>query len=310
MDAKKTYKDSLFRTIFKDKRRLAHLYRALSGENVSKKDIRLNTLRGVFMNDVKNDISFRIGNRLIILIEHQSTWNPNMPLRFFWYLSKLYRNFVDLDMIYRSTLVKIPTPEFYVLYNGTADIPDFQELKLSDSFAQSGSALELTVKCYNINYDEGKDLLNSCQELLAYSTFVHQVRLEQKKGKSLFTAVKAAIRYCESHDLMAHFFKRNEREVYDMVNFKWDDARAKEIAVEESRAEGLAEGLKEGRAEGRVEGHQEGLSEGMMIGKTSAILEMAIKLLKKSHSIRDIADVTDLSAEEIKKIAKEHGLAY
>ena len=95
-----------------------------------------------------------------------------------------------------------------------------------------------------------------------------------------------------------------------MVNFKWDDARAKEIAVEESRAEGLAEGLKEGRAEGRVEGHQEGLSEGMMIGKTSAILEMAIKLLKKSHSIRDIADVTDLSAEEIKKIAKEHGLAY
>ncbi len=294
MNVKKTYKDSLFRTIFKDKRRLAHLYQALSGEKVTDKDIHLNTLRGVFMNDVKNDISFRIGNRLIILVEHQSTWNPNMPLRFLWYLSKLYRNFVDLDMIYRSTLVEIPTPEFYVLYNGTTDIPDFQELKLSDSFAQKGNALELTVKCYNINYEEGKDLLNSCQELLAYSAFVHQVRLEQAKGKSLFAAVKAAIRYCESHDLMAQFFKRNEREVYDMVSFKWDDARAMEIVAEENLAKGLAEGRKEGRVE----------------GKAASVPEMAIRLLKKSYPIHDVADVTDLSAEEIKKIAKEHGLAY
>ncbi len=282
MDVKKTYKDSLFRTIFKDKKRLAHLYHALSGEEVSEADIHLNTLRGVFMNDVKNDISFRIGNRLIILVEHQSTWNPNMPLRFFWYLSKLYRNFVDLDLIYRSTLVEIPAPEFYVLYNGTTDTPDFQEMKLSDAFAQPGSALELTVKCYNINYEEGKGLLNSCHELLAYSTLVEQVRIGQNQGLSLFDAVKAAIRYCESHDLMAKFFKRNEREVYDMVSFKWDDNRAKKIAAEENWER----------------------------GKASAVLEIAVKLLKKSYSIHDIADVTDLSAEEIKKIAKEHGLAY
>lgn len=292
MATKRTYKDSLFRAIFKDKRRLRHLYQALSGMDVASEDIHMNTLRGVFMNDVKNDISFRIGDRLVILLEHQSTWNPNMPLRFLWYLSKIYMNRVDLHLIYRSSLVKIPTPEFYVLYNGTTNIPDFQELKLSDAFAHPGEALELKVKCYNINFDEGKELLSSCQELLAYSTFVHQVRLEQGNGRSLFSAVKAAIRYCESHDLMANFFKRNEREVYDMVSFKWDDNLAKKIAIEESREEGLKEGLKEGREEGKV----------------SAIVEMAVKLLKKSYPLTDVVDVTELSPEEVKEIAKKHGL--
>ncbi len=288
MATKRTYKDSLFRAIFKDKRRLRHLYQALSGMDVASEDIHMNTLRGVFMNDVKNDISFRVGDRLVILLEHQSSWNPNMPLRFLWYLSRIYMNRVDLHLIYRSSLVKIPTPEFYVLYNGTANIPDFQELKLSDAFAHPGEALELKVKCYNINFDEGKELLSSCQELLAYSTFVHQVRLEQGNGRSLFSAVKAAIRYCESHDLMANFFKRNEREVYDMVSFKWDDNLAKKIAVEESREEGL----KEGREEGKV----------------SAIVEMAVKLLKKSYPLTDVVDVTELSPEEVKEIAKKHGL--
>ena len=312
MATKRTYKDSLFRAIFKDKRRLRHLYQALSGEDVSGEKIHLNTLRGVFMNDVKNDISFRIGDRLIILLEHQSTWNPNMPLRFLWYLARLYMNRVDLRVIYRSSLVEIPTPEFYVLYNGTADIPDFQELKLSDAFAQPGDMLELKVKCYNINYEEGKDLLYSCQELLAYSTFVHRVRLEKGKGRTLFGAVKAAIRYCESHDLMASFFKRKEREVYDMVSFKWDDNLAREIAVEESREEGLQEGLEKGLQKGLQKGLEKGLQKGLKKGreegKVSAVLEMAVKLLKKSYPLSDVADITDLSPEEVREIAKKNGL--
>nr|WP_304098415.1 hypothetical protein [Mitsuokella multacida] len=81
MKAKRTYKDSLFRHIFNDKKRLASLYKALTGETVSPKDIRITTLSGVFYNDIKNDISFSIGDRDIILMEHQSSWNPNMPLR-------------------------------------------------------------------------------------------------------------------------------------------------------------------------------------------------------------------------------------
>ena len=92
METKQTYKDSLFRAIFNDRERLARLYKALSGNEVSPEEININTLSGVFMNDIKNDISFCVGNRLIILLEHQSTWNPNMPLRFLWYLGNLYRD--------------------------------------------------------------------------------------------------------------------------------------------------------------------------------------------------------------------------
>ena len=84
MKGKRNYKDSLFRNIFKDKYRLCNLYRALSGEDVSPNDITINTLSGTFFNDIKNDISFNVGNRMVVLIEHQGSWNPNMPLRMLW----------------------------------------------------------------------------------------------------------------------------------------------------------------------------------------------------------------------------------
>ena len=107
--------DSLFRHIFNNKQRLASLYAALTGRRVKPQEITITTLRGVFFNDIKNDISFRIGDRDIILMEHQSSWNPNMPLRMFWYVGKLYQRQLDSqEIIYRSRLVKIPAPEFYV----------------------------------------------------------------------------------------------------------------------------------------------------------------------------------------------------
>lgn len=115
MQAKRSYKDSLFRHIFNNKQRLASLYAALTGRRVKPQEITITTLRGVFFNDIKNDISFRIGDRDIILMEHQSSWNPNMPLRMFWYVGKLYQRQLDSqEIIYRSRLVKIPAPEFYV----------------------------------------------------------------------------------------------------------------------------------------------------------------------------------------------------
>lgn len=106
MKAKRSYKDSLFRHIFSDKARLASLYKGLTGREVATKDITITTLKGVFFNDIKNDIkndiSFRIGNRDIILMEHQSSWNPNMALRMLWYIAKLYSRQIGKDIAYRS----------------------------------------------------------------------------------------------------------------------------------------------------------------------------------------------------------------
>ena len=87
MQGKRNYKDSLFRNIFKDKKRLCSLYNALSGEKISPRDITINTLRGTFYNDIKNDISFKVGNHTVVLMEHQGSWNPNMPLRMYGILA-------------------------------------------------------------------------------------------------------------------------------------------------------------------------------------------------------------------------------
>lgn len=290
MGTKRTYKDSLFRSIFKDKKRLSRLYKALSGNEISPKDITINTLKGVFMNDVKNDISFLVGNRLVILLEHQSTWNPNIPLRFLWYLSKLYRLYVNKDMIYHAELLKIPTPEFYVLYNGTMDIPSIQELRLSDAFEIPGNAMELTAKCYNINYKKDREVLDACYELKAYSTFIAIVRDCQKKGLSLFQSIKEAIAYCETHDLMGEYFRIHESEVYDMVSFKWDEKRAREIAAEEAK--------KAGREEGRAEGTK------------SAFRQAALSLMRNKVPLKIIMSSTNMTADEVKKLAKENGLTF
>ena len=250
MQAKRTYKDSLFRHMFNHKKRLSHLYTALSGEHVSPQEIAFRTLRGTFFNDVKNDISFLIGNRMVILLEQQSTWNPNMPLRFLWYLARLYRNIVPKDVPYHSRLVPLPVPEFYVLYNGLQEQQDYQVLHLSDAFPitpDSEPRMELTVPCYNINYDPGRKILKECYELRCYSIFVEKVRELAASNLPLEEAIKQAIQYCEQHDLMADYFNENEQEVLDMVSFKWDWNRAMEVAKEDERETGREEGFAKGR---------------------------------------------------------------
>lgn len=283
MQAKRKYKDSVFRHMFNDKQRLQSLYKALSGRDVPIDEITINTLKGVFFNDIKNDLSFMAGNRMVILLEHQSSWNPNMPLRMLCYLAKLYQKMVDSRMPYTSQQVMIAAPEFYVLYNGEKQEPYYQQFKLSDAFLTKSNALELTVDSYNINYSKGNELLEACYELRCYSIFVAKVREGVKNGLTLSKSIRGAIHYCESHDLMKEYFLQNEREVFDMVSFKWDDKRALEVAKEDGEA----------------------------IGEKRTVTRIVLSLLKKGKlSIADIADSAGISVEEVQKIARDNKLAF
>ena len=250
MGAKRNYKDSLFRHIFNHKARLRNLYEALSGRKVNASDIRINTLRGTFFNGVKNDISFQIKGRLVVLIEQQSSWNPNMPLRFLWYLAKLYRRQVPRDMQYHIKLVPLETPEFYVLYNGRETEPPYQVLRLEDAFEETpvgDSLLRLDVPCYNVNATPGNELLEKCYELRSYSVFVAKVREGRDSGMTLDDAIIAAIHYCSNQDLMADYFKENESEVLDMVSTKWDWNEALRVAKEDAAEMAREEGMEKGR---------------------------------------------------------------
>ena len=153
LQANREYKDSVFTRLFSNTENLIELYNAIEGTNYGEDtEIEINTLEDVLFMDRINDISFTINGKFVILVEHQTTVNQNMPLRFLMYVARLYEKITDNRSVYKEKLIKIPTPEFIVLYNGKDDIPEEQIMKLSDAFIEKDDIkLELKVKVININ---------------------------------------------------------------------------------------------------------------------------------------------------------------
>lgn len=283
---KRTYKDSLFCDIFRRKDYLQDVYRGLFGRDVSLQEIQLMTLQGTFFNDEKNDVSFLAGKRQIILMEHQSTLNENMPLRMFWYMAKLYRKQVPKDAPYRTRRLQLPAPCFYVFYNGLDPAPDEWEMRLSEAFEGECSSLELCVKAYNINEMSGSRLLEKSRALKGYSVFVAQIRRKTAAGVCLEGAVKQAIRYCIEQDLLAEYFlEREMEEVFDMVSFKWDPELAKRVQLQEAQEIGMEKGMEK--------------------GVTEIVLNM---LKKKKWSLQDISEVSQWPLDKIESLGKMHQL--
>jgi hypothetical protein len=221
------YKDSLFSWLFSDPATLRELYGAIEGIQLDAAvPVTINTLEGVLFMERINDISFEIAGKLVVLIEHQSTVNPNMAIRLLMYVARIYEKIIDSRTIYSSKKRLIPRPEFIVLYNGADPYPDESILKLSDSFEDAAALglisdnpppLELTVKVYNINQGHNETIARRCQRLAGYSAFVGKVREFEKTAADKETGMKMAIRYCIEHDIMKDFFetaaieKRNRR---------------------------------------------------------------------------------------------------
>lgn len=261
---KRTYKDSLFRDIFKDARRLLPIYEALECESIEVNDIELTTLDEAFFDSEKNDVSFIVKHQHMILIEHQSTVNENMPLRLLWYIAELYRQYVGAKLPYRVKRVPLPAPKFYVFYNGTVTMPPRWRLRLSDAFGGRKGTMELSVEVLNINVTAGCEILETCAPLKAYSIFVAKVRQAVAEGHSLREAVPQAITYCiENAYLPEYFQEKQESEVFDMMNFQWDADLALQVRAEEALAEGMEKGMEKGRAEGMEKGMEKGKAEGM-----------------------------------------------
>lgn len=160
------FKDRLFRMVFQSKKDLLELYNAINGTSYTNPDeLEINTLDDVIYMGMKNDSSFLIDN-FLNLYEHQSTYNPNLPARGLLYFADLYRSYMARKKLnlYSSSLQKLPVPKFVVFYNGKAEEPDQQELKLSDAFEmpEDGElpAVEVRVVMLNINWGHNKELMN------------------------------------------------------------------------------------------------------------------------------------------------------
>ena len=245
------YKDSLFRMVFSKKRDLLDLYNAINGTDYcNPEDLEINTLDNVLYISKKNDVSFIIGCTMN-LYEHQSSYNPNMPLRGIVYFSKQYNKYVEQRKLnlFSSSLQKIPTPKYIVFYNGLKDEPDRQVLKLSDAFQSTGGCLECKATMLNINYGKNLELMEKCKRLEEYAMFVAAVRKYALGGKmSRGEAITCAIDECIQNGILVDVLREQRTEVIMYILESFD----KEIYERDLKAEAIAEGLAEGRAEGRA----------------------------------------------------------
>ncbi|MDR0516099.1 MAG: Rpn family recombination-promoting nuclease/putative transposase, partial [Fibromonadaceae bacterium] len=173
--ANRTHKASAFSLLFSNKKNLVEVYNAINGTSYPENtEVEIITLSDALFLEQLNDIAFVIDGKLVVLIEHQSTINENMPLRMLMYMGREYERITNSRDLYRENKIKIPTPEFIVLYNGRKEFPDFKEFRLSDSFEmQNGTCnLELVVKAYNINKGRNAEIAKKSPTLSGYGDFV------------------------------------------------------------------------------------------------------------------------------------------
>ena len=210
-------------------------------------NITINTLEGSFFSNIKNDISFLLNNLIVVLIEHQTTVNPNMPLRFLSYVDELYKRYTSSyhEKIYGKELVKLPAPEFFVFYDGNDTSFEQKILKLSDAFETSSDKLELTVHVYNLADGMNEDLKRKCQPINEYSIFSNAYKYFRRHGMKIDHAVNAAIHHCLDHNVMTDYLKNNKREVIDMFGFEWNEREEREALLKVGEARGEERGKTE-----------------------------------------------------------------
>lgn len=269
--ANRNYKDTVFRMLFKNRERLLELYNAIGKRSYTDSSkLEIVTLESAVYMGVKNDLAFLVDMNLY-LFEHQSTVNPNMPLRFLQYVSAEYERMIDSDELHREKLVRIPAPHFVVFYNGMAKCEEKQELKLSDAFCtmERKPGLELWVQVLNINSGFNEELKAQCRTLQEYMEYVDRVRA-YAKGMPLNAAVERAVDECIRQGILREFLRQNRAEVTKMSIFEYDDEAVKrwirKDAYDDGMEAGREAGMEAGEAKGIIEtGRDFGLPEGKIL---------------------------------------------
>ena len=276
------YKDRLFKFIFgnpENKEWTLSLYNAVNGSSYTNPDdIKLTTLENVVYMNMKNDVSFLIADTMSFY-EQQSSFNPNMPMRFFVYAGMVYSRYIETSQEYRkysSKQQKAPTPKCICFYNGTSEKDDKTILKLSDSF-DSESDIEVVVTMINVNYGHNKELMEACKPLEEYAFFIDRVRMYQKDSDNLEEAIDKAVEDLPDNSMIKQFLMINKAEVKRMCITEYNEEKI------------FAQQREEGRAEGKAEGRQEGA------------LEMLIGLVKDGMlSLNDAAKRVNMTVDEFK----------
>lgn len=291
LKAKRMYKDTIFRMLYHDKENLLSLYNAVNGrEYTDPEKLQVVTLENAIYMGMKNDLAF-IMDMNLYLYEHQSTYNPNIPLRNLFYIADEYQRLVVRKSLYSTVIQKIPTPRFIVFYNGTKKVDDYNEFRLSSAYENptDDPDLELKVTMLNVNDGHNLELMEHCRTLKEYAKYVARVRKYVTQNIPLEEAVTRAVDECIEEGILAEFLVKNKAEVIKVSIYEYD----KEF--EEKK-------LRKAEYEAGVES---GVESGIELGERSLLKKQIKKKLKKRKSIGQIADELEEEVTAIQRIIEE-----
>lgn len=276
------YKARLFVMIFEDKKKLLELYNAVSGKHYEDPELlEINTLENAIYMSMRNDLSFLIDARLS-LYEHQSTYSPNLALRFLFYLSDILSGMTADANLYGTKKVQIPAPRFVVFYNGEEEQPDRQILKLSELYAvkEEVPKLEMEILMLNVNQGHNPELMEACHTLWEYAEYTGRVR-KYAKDQPIAEAVERAITECIREGVLKEFLEKNRREAKNVSIYEYDQ----EKHIRQEREEAWEAGERK--------------------GEENKIMELIQKKLAKGKSVSEIAEALEEEEDTIQRLVKE-----
>ena len=296
--------------IFEDKKKLLELYNAISGKHYEDPELlEINTLENAIYMSMKNDLSFLIDARLS-LYEHQSTYSPNLPLRFLFYLSDMFSGMTMDANLYGTKKVELPAPRFVIFYNGEADQPDRQILKLSDLYTvkEEDPMLDLKVLMLNVNQGHNPELMEVCHTLWEYAEYTDRVR-KYAKEQPIAEAVERAITECIREGILKEFLEKNRREAKNVSIYEYDQEKhirqEREEAWEAGEKAGWEAGEKAGREAGEKAGREAGKKAEREAGQMDKLQEQIRKKLAKGKTISEIAEALEEEEDTIRRMVEE-----
>ena len=289
MKENREYKSDVFSMLMEDKANALEVYNALNGSAFTDPEVVeiVQLEKGVSLS-IRNDASYIIDMNFC-LYEHQSTYNRNMPLRGMIYFVNALDDWLKEnghDLFGRKRIM-IPTPHFVVFYNGVEKRPEYEEMRLSQSFyhQMEEPEIELVCKAYNIKPQNNQELKRKSTVLAGYTYFVEKVRENQKKNMSLAEAIDAAIEDCIQNHILEDFFRSRKDEVRKMTHLDYTWEKREKLIRKEEYEDGRAAGRAEGRAEGRVK-----------------LISLIIKKVQRGKDLLFIADAVEEPVEVIQPI--------
>ncbi|MBD5544953.1 MAG: hypothetical protein HDR01_12150 [Lachnospiraceae bacterium] len=235
--AKHKIKDSVFTNLFKEKKYLFQLYKALHPEdtNVTEEQLTYVTIENILINGLYNDLGFMVGNRLVILTEAQSTWSVNIIIRVLLYLAQTYHDYLaqTKQPLYTSKQVQIPEPELYVIYTGERQERPAEISLSKEFFGGKECAVDVKVKMiYDgaVSEETGEgDIIN--QYVIFTKVCNEQVKLYGRTKK----AILETIRICKDRNVLKEYLESREKEVVDIMMVLYDEEEAMRTYVESER---------------------------------------------------------------------------